>query len=454
MIGYLHSGDDFSTCMIAPASAQPLVDFYENIVNLYISDFTIHEGSLIGGDSDHTSFNNNGYMGIFPFEDCSNYSPYIHTENDIIGPSVNSPEKCRKFTQSGVAFIAEGAIPFSGLYPPMNLSMLQHEDVLQLNWELPLSESEDLSEYNIYRNSELYETITDINQLTFTDNSVTDGIEYEYYLTAVYDGVLSGESSPSNKVSVIMGLNEIYFWDFEDGIQNWTIENSSSGWQYGIDVNIPGNSSEYLSIDSDGAGSGNHVYDYAISPELNLESYNLAFLEFDYGYKDYFNDFLKVLYRTSSGAWNEIESLVESESFSTRSIELPENALRNNLQISFYYDDNNDWAWHAAIDNIKIAAASQYSDITMINNEKIQFSIYPNPANSLVTLDYTILTESDVEISLIDYSGNLLNFISFKNQEKGNYKKEINTEQLKSGIYFYQIKTKNRVSTHKMIILK
>jgi hypothetical protein len=96
MIGYLRPGDPIHTDIIAPASAQPLVDFYTSVVNLYLPDFIIEPGMLSGGDSDHTSFNNHGFMGIFPFEDSQYYSPFIHTSNDLIGNSVNN------FTQVGV----------------------------------------------------------------------------------------------------------------------------------------------------------------------------------------------------------------------------------------------------------------------------------------------------------------------------------------------------------------
>ena len=103
MIGYLQPGDPIHTDMIAPSSAQWLVDFYTYVVNLYLPSFTIAPGALAGGDSDHTSFNNNGYMGIFPFEDSQNYSPYIHTANDVMGTSVNNMEQVGVFTKAMIA---------------------------------------------------------------------------------------------------------------------------------------------------------------------------------------------------------------------------------------------------------------------------------------------------------------------------------------------------------------
>jgi hypothetical protein len=112
MIGYLNPGDAIHTDMISPASANELKTFYIDVAGIYLPDFEVADAEPIGGDSDHTSFNNNGYMGIFPFEDTPNYSPYIHTSQDKIGPSVNSPEMAKTFIQATLAGLATLAIPY------------------------------------------------------------------------------------------------------------------------------------------------------------------------------------------------------------------------------------------------------------------------------------------------------------------------------------------------------
>ena len=112
MIGYLNPGDEIHTDMICPSSANELKYFYTDVAAIYLPDFGVEEAEPIGGDSDHTSFNNNGYMGIFPFEDTPHYSPYIHTSQDLIGPSVNSPEMAKTFIQATLASLATLAIPY------------------------------------------------------------------------------------------------------------------------------------------------------------------------------------------------------------------------------------------------------------------------------------------------------------------------------------------------------
>lgn len=112
MIAYRHPGDEIHTDMIYPQSAKPLADYYKAIAAIFVPALGVYDGFLTGGDSDHTSFNNHGYMGIFPFEDDQNYSPYIHTEQDILGLSVNSAEMAMLFVRASLA----GVSSMSGVY--------------------------------------------------------------------------------------------------------------------------------------------------------------------------------------------------------------------------------------------------------------------------------------------------------------------------------------------------
>jgi hypothetical protein len=105
MIGYLALGSTMKTTVIYPQSAKELADYYTNICSIYLPSFVVETGYLSGGDSDHTSFNNNGFMGIFPFENINAYSPYIHSSNDIIGVSYNNEDQAEVFTKAALASV-------------------------------------------------------------------------------------------------------------------------------------------------------------------------------------------------------------------------------------------------------------------------------------------------------------------------------------------------------------
>ena len=74
MNGYLY-GDQIHIDCIYPNTVEPIGTYYMNIGSVYYPELPIRHVNFNEGDSDHTSFNNHGYMGIYPFEDYQNYSP-------------------------------------------------------------------------------------------------------------------------------------------------------------------------------------------------------------------------------------------------------------------------------------------------------------------------------------------------------------------------------------------
>jgi len=111
MTGYLTPGSPIHFCLIYPNGALTLADYFVNICDVYFPSVPVtRHSNMPGGDSDHTSFNQKGYKGIWWFEDVNEDSPYIHTSNDKIGPSVNNPEQVKVFTQAMVASIATLAL--------------------------------------------------------------------------------------------------------------------------------------------------------------------------------------------------------------------------------------------------------------------------------------------------------------------------------------------------------
>lgn len=118
MIAYRHPGDEIHTDMIYPQSAKPLADYYKAIAAIFVPSLGVYDGFLTRGGSDHTSFNNHGYMGIFPAEDDQHYSPYIHTAQDILGLSVNSAEMAMLFVRASLA----GVSSLSKVYSKVGLN--------------------------------------------------------------------------------------------------------------------------------------------------------------------------------------------------------------------------------------------------------------------------------------------------------------------------------------------
>ena len=65
-----------------------------------------------------------------------------------------------------------------------------------------------------------------------------------------------------------------------------------------------------------------------------------------------------------------------------------------------------------------------------------KFDVYPNPANNSITFAYTLLQAADVKLELYDNMGNLVSKIYSGKQDKGSYKIQYSTKDLKEGLYY------------------
>ena len=167
MNGYLY-GDQIHIDCIYPNSVEPIGTYYMNVGEVYYPELPIRHVNFNEGDSDHTSFNNHGYMGIYPFEDYEHYSPYIHTPNDVIGTSVTSFEMGQQYCQMNIACLAEIANPV-----PVGGTLTFDVDTL---W---IPENNDPAVLTIFNNTEAEEVT--LNKIT-----VNQGEEWWYYFA--YNG--------------------------------------------------------------------------------------------------------------------------------------------------------------------------------------------------------------------------------------------------------------------------
>ena len=202
MNGYLY-GEQIHIDCIYPNSVEPIGTYYMNVGEVYYPELPIRHVNFNSGDSDHTSFNNHGYMGIYPFEDYQNYSPYIHTANDLIGNSVNSFEMSQQYCQMNIACLAEIANPmnetpvvhcnpvtnFMIVYPVKDMTTILME------WGAPEEGSTgELEHFEVYRDNAMIATLD--NDVYHYEDTITEYAEAEYYILAVYsDGCTSASET-------------------------------------------------------------------------------------------------------------------------------------------------------------------------------------------------------------------------------------------------------------------
>jgi len=406
MIGYLYPGDPLKFYLIYPNNpALPLADYFVNIADIYFPTVPVsRHGNMPNGDSDHTSFNQKGYPGIWWFENVDCDSPYIHHTaggtswppcgyytpctgitpclGDIIGPSVNNQEQATVFTQAMVACIAtlaelDGALP-PPLTPPTNCVAEYMEDFnISITWNAPEGTTPDA--YFVYQNSTL---IAQTTELSYMD-TLEDYATYCYTVTAIYyieDEPKESEHSNESCASIPFPplappTNCLAQYIEDEGIQiTWEAP----------ETNIP--------VD----------FYYLYKDQVNFTQTVAC------SYTDVVEDYDLHCYKVTA-VFTIIDETIESE-FSNESCD----------SIPF-------------IDNI-----------TPYNSN---FKIYPNPTTGELTIDNGQLTINSVEI--FDIYGRKLHSSPLTSHLAP--RTSINISHLQAGIYFVKISTEAGVTTRKII---
>ena len=212
MNGYLY-GDQIHIDCIYPNSVAPIGDYYMNVAEVYFPGMPVQHANLSGGDSDHTSFNNHGYMGIYPFEDVNHYSPNIHTTQDLIGPSVNSFAMSQRYCQMNIGCLTEIANPI-GETPVVECNPVVDFhygydypiEIIILSWEAPLEGSTgEMERFDLYRDGQLLTSLNPV-VLFYEDPATEDDLPLEYYINAVYS---DGCEAPSDTL-IVEGPNGVW----------------------------------------------------------------------------------------------------------------------------------------------------------------------------------------------------------------------------------------------------
>ncbi|MBN1339693.1 MAG: M28 family peptidase [Bacteroidales bacterium] len=441
MCGYRHPGDDIHTDVIAPAFAQPLVAFYMDVCSVYLPDFGVFQGALSGGDSDHTSFNNNGYMGIFPFEDSQNYSPYIHSPDDIIGTSVNSLEMALNFTRAMVASVATMA---NWLAPPQNLTAIPGDETVELSWDaMP-----DIDYYNVYRNNETapYGSTTDP---FFIDSAVENFVTYTYYVTAIYSG--SGdESNPSNTVEITL-LPPMAFPftdDFESGALYWSFEGTwgLSTAQY--------HSAGHSITESPTGNYGNNKDMSAVLYAFSLENATAASFSFwtKYALEEGY-DYTYLQISTNGTSWVTLDTYNGSQSsWIQKSFPLGNYLGEPFVQIRFKFESDVYVAEDGLyIDDFEIFAVIPGVGMADLPEVANRFSCFPNPASGQVVFNFEADESGYYEIQIFNAGGEPVETIrGFAVAGKQSVRADLN--RLPAGPYFSRIILSNKTEITKVLI--
>jgi hypothetical protein len=446
MAGYLQAGTQPHTHIIAPASAQPLVDYYIDIVNLYLPNFPATQETFIYGDSDHTSFNNAGIMGIFPFEDVENYSPYIHSPNDIFGLSVNHLEQHVMFTQATLASVANLAEPLQNY---IELNVLPHSENVVLNWNL----IDYASLYAIYRNEQLYSATV---EPFFQDFNVQNGNFYTYQIKAFsQNGVNELAFSPAVTVMPAVNLPFPYYNSINSNTANMVFEDTWGICQtesYTDNVSI---------ADSPHGNYQNSLESSFILNGIDLSSTQIAYLTFFAKCELAINDTVFVEFSANPGAWIILDFFTNQQfSWQEKTYSLQDFSGKPNQLLRFRLKtDETETASGIYLDDFSVYSEFTSTDADFVKRN-IHLSAYPNPFNPSTTLRFFL---PDVTLfatlKIVNVKGQTVKEMYFENPASGwhnilwNGKDEYG-KNVSSGLYFAFLQTPINSVSKKILLLK
>ena len=98
-------------------------------------------------------------------------------------------------------------------------------------------------------------------------------------------------------------------------------------------------------------------------------------------------------------------------------------------------------------------------DLSLENrdNQPVIFNLqqnFPNPFNPSTTIQYTIPHSGEMSLIVYNSLGQIVKVLKEGYQEKGSYNATFNGASLPSGIYFYQLSSKDFIQTRKMSLIK
>jgi len=420
-----------------------------------------------------------------------------------IAPTIN-----KNWAIKGMATTTRGEISFSGekIIDETNEEMNKFSVFVPIEYQIAerrkdsynensiVLSSRNLLGYKVYRGTTLL-TPSPITTLTFTNTNVPNGT-HTYNVTAVY---AAGESSPAfTQVNVGGGgtvtlLTETFSTSPPNG---WTRAtgslstnsiptiHTSAGWSSYDHWSIKNfaNSESH----QNGLGATVNLYSthkhWLISPTIVLQPGTIHYLSFDISltpYNSYVqgvadpDDMIIVLISTNNGqSWSSNNTLAKWDNIGSNRVlnQIPymgENITLNiegysgSVQIAFYGHSDytvNDTEVH--IDNVKVfynTLSGEDIDIPIAKTELL--GNYPNPFNPSTNISFYLRSYDFVSLDIFNIKGQKIRTLLNQYMNSGVHDinwdgKDDKGKTISSGVYFYQLNTKELSETKKMIMIK
>ena len=194
-------------------------------------------------------------------------------------------------------------------------------------------------------------------------------------------------------------------------------------------------------------------------PEIHIEIYGTDDLEFvevlrwnySKGKKEKGHPVFEVIRRYNDAGRRFIQTFTDS-SFSDFTLYYTRAKQVNDMFDSTQELYRQVWAWSSPVWVKKedVPETTQSADTSF----RLQLqSNFPNPTKNKTAISFYLSDESEVSLTLYDALGRNVRLIFNGNQTAGWHTQRISTKRLAGGVYFIQLRAKNRLATRKLLLL-
>ncbi len=105
---------------------------------------------------------------------------------------------------------------------------------------------------------------------------------------------------------------------------------------------------------------------------------------------------------------------------------------------------------------IKYSSSGQKEIVAETNSEEssLLFESYPNPFSTITTVDYELLQDRNVQFTIYDQQGIVVQEINFGEMMQGHHSFTIDAEQLSAGIYLCEMKTGDENYVKQLVVTR
>jgi hypothetical protein len=154
----------------------------------------------------------------------------------------------------------------------------------------------------------------------------------------------------------------------------------------------------------------------------------------------------------------EIQRCTDGEEFFTVGFVNGQGTTTEQQNYSFADRNLDDGNYSYRLKQVDYNGSYAYSDVVEVEwhafNSYLLEQNFPNPFNPTTTFSFGIQNKSNVKITILNAIGEEVAVVLNEEREPGYHQVEFNAINLSSGVYFYQLKAGDFISTKKMILLK